>query len=72
MRQYREQNVTAMCADCDSIINFKEQPFLGDLVICPKCNAQLEVVALSPLRLDSLFEGESYSYDRQFRRTPFP
>jgi len=36
---------------------------MGELVTCPKCGADLEVVGLSPVELDWAEEGEEYEQD---------
>ncbi|MFN2135739.1 MAG: hypothetical protein ACK2UK_07290 [Candidatus Promineifilaceae bacterium] len=70
MNQQGEQAIVAKCVACRSRIFFKARPELGDYVTCPECKAQLEVVALSPLRLDWLFEEDSQSTWRQPAHNP--
>ncbi|MCL5996834.1 MAG: lysine biosynthesis protein LysW [Chloroflexi bacterium] len=42
---------TAECPECDATITFKTEPILHELVRCPECGAELEVVNLQPLTL---------------------
>ena len=58
MKHRIQRTIAATCVGCGSAINFKEQPDLGDLTRCPNCKTYLEVVALSPLRLDWLFDRD--------------
>jgi alpha-aminoadipate carrier protein LysW len=43
---------TATCPDCGRRIVLRSQPRVGEEVICPHCEADLEVVSLDPLELD--------------------
>ena len=43
---------TAKCLDCGSMITFSRQPRTGNLVNCPSCGTELQVVWLDPLELD--------------------
>jgi alpha-aminoadipate carrier protein LysW len=43
---------TAECPECAAEVAFKEKPVLHELVRCPECNAELEVVKLEPLTLE--------------------
>ncbi|MCS7088378.1 MAG: lysine biosynthesis protein LysW [Thermoflexales bacterium] len=42
---------TAECPDCGAIVTLNSQPVLHELVRCPECGAELEVVSLEPLAL---------------------
>ena len=44
--------MTAYCRACHSRIRFDERPELFDIVNCPECDEEFEVVALSPIKLD--------------------
>jgi len=44
--------VTAFCRNCHSRIRFDERPELFDIVPCPECGEEFEVVDLSPIQLD--------------------
>jgi lysine biosynthesis protein LysW len=43
---------TALCPDCDQKIVIGPKPKKGQWVSCPHCNADLEIISLSPLELD--------------------
>jgi lysine biosynthesis protein LysW len=43
---------TVYCRACHARIPFEEQPELFDIVVCPECEEEFEVVDLSPLQLD--------------------
>jgi len=40
------------CPDCDGRIDLNPNPELGQKVICPHCDAELEVIGLDPLEVD--------------------
>jgi len=42
----------AACPDCGRKIEMRLQSGVGDEVICPYCDAELEVVSLDPPELD--------------------
>jgi lysine biosynthesis protein LysW len=44
--------LTAYCRACHSRIRFTERPELYDIFTCPECDEALEVISLSPIRLD--------------------
>jgi len=43
---------TAECPEYRAEVEFKKKPVLHELVRCPECNAELEVVKLEPLTLE--------------------
>lgn len=43
---------TALCPDCGQKIVIGPKPKKGQWVSCPHCNADLEIISLSPLELD--------------------
>jgi alpha-aminoadipate carrier protein LysW len=43
---------TATCPDCGRKVVLRSQARVGDEVMCPHCEADLEVVSLDPLELD--------------------
>jgi len=47
----------AHCPECDAEINL-QSPMKGEIVTCPDCGAELEVVALEPLTLELAPEEE--------------
>jgi lysine biosynthesis protein LysW len=48
----KTSTMTAFCRSCRSRILFTERPEIYDLVICPECEEEFEVVGLAPIRLD--------------------
>jgi len=40
------------CPMCDAVVTLQNKPKLGQRVVCPGCDAALEVVWLDPLELD--------------------
>ena len=46
------QKLTTLCPDCLTTIRFMAAPELGQLVTCPECAEEFEVVNLSPLKLE--------------------
>jgi alpha-aminoadipate carrier protein LysW len=62
----------AECISCGAEISFREDPKMGQLVKCKRCNAELEVVWLDPVELDWPFvddddddeeDDDDYYYD---------
>ncbi|MDW8394734.1 MAG: lysine biosynthesis protein LysW [Anaerolineae bacterium] len=43
---------TAECPECSATVPFNAKPILHELVRCPDCGAELEVISLDPLALD--------------------
>lgn len=37
-----------ICPICDSKFKFEELPVLNELVICPECGGELEVIQVAP------------------------
>jgi lysine biosynthesis protein LysW len=46
----------AVCPDCGETINLKSPVRLGQEVVCPHCDAELEVVETDPLELDWAYD----------------
>jgi lysine biosynthesis protein LysW len=44
--------VTAFCLDCGYSVSLGPQATEGQMITCPNCDAQLEVINLDPLELD--------------------
>jgi alpha-aminoadipate carrier protein LysW len=47
----------ALCPECEGALTL-EDPLVGEIVPCAYCGAELEVLALDPLRLDLAPEEE--------------
>lgn len=50
---------SAVCPDCGHMVPVEGKPKKGQWVVCSHCNADLEVVNLSPLELDWAYYEES-------------
>lgn len=48
----KTNTLTAYCRACHSRIRFNERPELYDIVVCPECDEEFEVIRLSPIQLD--------------------
>jgi lysine biosynthesis protein LysW len=46
----------AYCPDCDERIVFNPTPGIGKRLICPHCDADLEVISVDPVELDWVYE----------------
>lgn len=68
------QKLTTLCPDCLTTIRFMAAPELGQLVICPECAEEFEVVNLSPLKIewtysdpddfdDDDYDDDDYDFD---------
>ena len=44
--------VETLCVECDHSLKLGTHPRRGQQLVCPECQAQLEVVSLNPLELD--------------------
>jgi lysine biosynthesis protein LysW len=49
---------SARCPDCGEKISLRGEVHLGRKIICPDCDAELEVVETSPLQLDWAYEDD--------------
>lgn len=45
------------CPACGTPMTIPEDAVLGEVLFCPACDAEIELISLEPLRLD-LFEEE--------------
>lgn len=43
------------CPECDFRVRFDDKPEMNQIVTCPECQTPLEVVSLSPFKLDWAF-----------------
>ena len=48
----RNNAITVYCRACRTRIRFHERPELFDIVSCPECGKEFEIVGVSPVRLD--------------------
>jgi lysine biosynthesis protein LysW len=52
------QVVTAQCPDCGNKITLKGTLRIGQEVVCPECDAVLEVVDTEPVELDWAYDDD--------------
>lgn len=50
MNMAQSKNI-GLCPDCGEEVRFKKLPYVGQLVTCRRCSAQLEVMRKSPIDL---------------------
>jgi lysine biosynthesis protein LysW len=50
MNMAQSKNI-GLCPECGEEVRFKKFPYVGQLVTCRRCSAQLEVVRKSPIAL---------------------
>ena len=48
-------STTVLCLDCDEEIELDEESQAGDIIVCGECEAQMELVSVSPVRLVFFF-----------------
>ena len=55
----KDPALMARCPSCDSRIYFERRPDTGEIIVCPECEASLEIMRNNPIRLDWAYdEGE--------------
>lgn len=42
---------TENCVECGAQIQLPDQPMLNEILVCPDCGVELEVIALEPFEL---------------------
>ena len=50
--------VTVSCLDCEDPIQLNYRPIKGQIISCPHCAAELEVIKTQPLELEFYYEDE--------------
>lgn len=48
---------TAFCLDCDRELDLGATPAVGQKMKCPHCEVELEIINLSPMELDWVYNG---------------
>ena len=56
----------ASCPGCGVNIRLQEPVRLGEFVICDECGDELEIVSMSPIKLDWAFEEPFDEDDEEF------
>ena len=54
---------TLVCLDCESRIALNGAVKLGQELVCPLCDAVMEIVGLDPLQADWIYEAPEYDQD---------
>lgn len=49
--------IKSRCPECDAVLEL-DDPEVGEIVICPDCGVELEVVSLNPVELEVAPEVE--------------
>jgi lysine biosynthesis protein LysW len=62
--------VKTHCLNCQADIPLGVDPKIGQMVTCPACQSSFEVVWLFPLELDWFSESESFTDNKDSRRSP--
>jgi alpha-aminoadipate carrier protein LysW len=47
--------VKVYCIDCEQPITLERQPREGEIIVCPSCGTELEVIGVEPTELDWLY-----------------
>ena len=50
--------ITTVCPSCGAEITFDRPPLNGEVITCPECGVELEVVSTEPLTLEEAPEVE--------------
>jgi alpha-aminoadipate carrier protein LysW len=50
------KKITVSCLDCERTFELSFQPVEGQIITCPNCDAELEVINVQPLELDFYYE----------------
>jgi lysine biosynthesis protein LysW len=51
------------CVECESALSLGNDPYKGQRVTCYKCGATLEVIGLSPIELDWVYDEDSDDFE---------
>ena len=57
--------VKGVCPDCGEEITIRGNVRLGQEVVCPHCDAELEVVETEPLELDWAYDDGDYDEEEE-------
>ena len=49
------KRIAVECLDCEQKIQMSFEPVMGQIITCPHCEAEFEVIALNPVELDWAF-----------------
>jgi lysine biosynthesis protein LysW len=57
------KKVTVSCLECEHSFELSYQPVVGQIITCPSCEVELEVIGTQPLELDFYFEEWEEDWD---------
>jgi alpha-aminoadipate carrier protein LysW len=60
-----KQVVMARCPDCGDNITMRGAIRIGQDVICPHCDAELEVIEIDPIELDWAYDDDDGSDEEE-------
>lgn len=63
MNMAQSKNI-GLCPDCGEEVRFKKMPYVGQLITCRRCSAQLEVMRKSPV--DLRLAGDAWEEEEDF------
>ena len=43
---------TVSCVECATVINLEENTEVGEIIVCPDCGVDLEVMSLDPVQVE--------------------
>jgi lysine biosynthesis protein LysW len=52
------KSVTTICLECEDPIELDVEPRQGQIIICPVCDSEMEIIGVHPLRLEFFYEGD--------------
>lgn len=58
MSKPNPKGITVFCPTCDTRIRLEDRPQLYDIISCPECEEEYEVIGLSPLKLEWIPGGD--------------
>ena len=56
----------AECPACGNEVKFRVKPRMGQAVVCPNCESELEVVWLDPVEIDWPFDDDEDEDDEDY------
>ena len=65
MTEATKRVVTATCPDCGEKITLRGAVRIGQDVICPNCEAELEVIETDPVELDWAYDDDNDYEDEE-------
>ena len=63
--------VTVSCLDCENPIELNYRPIEGQIINCPHCSAELEVINVRPVELEFSYDDDVDDDDEDEEREPY-